>query len=53
MRTDIPDLARLIIASVGVALVGYGAWLHYAPLGFVLAGAMLFGVAVVGALRVR
>jgi len=44
-------VSRFIVAAAGVALVGYGAWLHYPPLGFVIGGLMLFGPALIGALR--
>lgn len=47
------DLARLAIAVVGAGLVGVGGYLHYPPIGFVAAGAMLFTIAVLGALRSR
>ncbi|CAO3445762.1 Phage protein [Azospirillum argentinense] len=52
-RDDAMDRARLFLALGGVALIGYGAWLHYPPAGFITAGALLFGVAVVGAVRAR
>lgn len=45
------DAARLGLAVCGASLVGYGAWLHYPPLGFVAGGAILFAIAVIGALR--
>lgn len=47
------DLARLAMAGAGSALVGIGGYLHYPPLGFAAAGAMLFSIALVGALRTR
>ncbi len=45
------DLVRLGMATAGAVLVGYGAWLHYPPLGFVAGGALLFATAVIGTLR--
>ena len=41
-------IVRDLAAFGGVALVGYGLWLHYPPLGFAAAGLMLFGLAVAG-----
>lgn len=32
----------VFIDIVSVALMSYGAWLHYPPLGFLLAGALLW-----------
>lgn len=42
---------RLALAVIGAGLLGYGAWLHYAPLGFAVGGAVLLGVSVIGSLR--
>lgn len=50
---DAMDAARLVLAILGSGLIGYGAWLHYPPAGFVAAGTLLFGVALLGALRAR
>ncbi|MBP2302533.1 hypothetical protein [Azospirillum picis] len=47
------DRVRLLLAASGVGLIGYGAWLHYPPAGFVTSGVLLFAVAMVGALRAR
>lgn len=47
------DVARLALGFGGAALIGYGGWLHYPPLGFAVAGALLFGVSLIGALRAR
>ncbi|MFP5513339.1 hypothetical protein TSH7_01300 [Azospirillum sp. TSH7] len=47
------DAARLVLAVVGAGLIGYGAWLHYPPAGFVSSGALVFAVAVIGAMRAR
>ena len=44
---------RLCLAVAGAALIGYGAWLHYPPLGFAAAGALLFAVSLIGTLRAR
>ena len=42
---------RLTLAVIGAALLGYGAWLHYAPLGYSVGGAVLLGISVIGAWR--
>jgi hypothetical protein len=47
------ETIRLALACIGAGLVGYGGWLHYAPLGYAVAGALLFTVAVVGTLRAK
>ncbi|MCL8382069.1 hypothetical protein [Xanthobacter aminoxidans] len=47
------DVARLGVAVLGTSLIGYGAWLHYPPAGFVAAGALLYAIAMIGALRTR
>jgi len=47
------EAGRVVLAIVGAGLVGVGGFLHYAPLGFAAAGAMLFSVALIGALRSR
>jgi hypothetical protein len=52
-RIDLVDTVRGIATLGGIALVGYGAWLHYPPLGFVAAGIMLAAVGVAAALRAR
>lgn len=52
-RNDVIDTLRALAGLGGVALVGYGAWLHYEPLGFLAAGVLLFGMAVAGTLRAR
>jgi len=49
----VADGVRLVVALLGAALVGYGGYLHYPPAGFISAGAMLFGVAILGQLRSR
>ncbi len=46
-----PDLVRLGLAVAGTGLIGFGAWLHYPPLGFAAAGALLFAIALIGTLR--
>jgi hypothetical protein len=50
-----PDLLRsaLIDGSIvlGGGLLAYGGWLMYAPLGFVVPGALLLGLGLVGARR--
>ena len=45
------DLARLVAAIGGLALLGYGCALAWHPLGFIVPGALLFGVGTIGALR--
>lgn len=46
-------VVQLVAGVGGIALVSYGAWLHYRPLGFAVGGALLFVVAVLGALRAK
>lgn len=53
VRDAAMDRARLLLAIAGTALIGYGAWLHYPPAGFIAAGALLVSVSVAGALRAR
>ena len=53
MKPSIVGVAQLLAGLGGIGLVGFGAWLHYPPLGFVAGGAMLFVVAMVGALRAK
>jgi hypothetical protein len=45
------DSLRLLLAAAGIALIGYGAWLHYPPLGFLVAGALVLALSVAGAMR--
>jgi hypothetical protein len=52
-RIDVVDTIRALASLGGIGLVGYGAWLHYPPLGFVSAGMMLAAVGVAAALRSR
>ena len=52
-RIDVVDSVRALATLGGIGLVGYGAWLHYPPLGFVSAGVMLAAVGVAAALRAR
>ncbi|MDF2621761.1 MAG: hypothetical protein K0S00_4420 [Xanthobacteraceae bacterium] len=47
------DATRLALAAAGAILVGIGGWLHYPPLGFAAGGAMLYAVAVIGALKAK
>ena len=44
---------RELVGFAGAALMGYGAWLHYPPLGYVVGGASLLVLAVIGTLRQR
>lgn len=48
---DYMSLVRLILALAGAALMGYGGWLAWEPLGFLLPGALLVAVAFVGEIR--
>lgn len=43
-----PVVIRDLVGLVGIALIAYGAWLMYAPAGFMVAGVLL----VVGVLLV-
>lgn len=52
-RIDVVDSARALATLGGIGLVGYGAWLHYPPLGFIAAGALLVAFGAVAALRAR
>lgn len=47
------DQARMLLAMGGAGLIGYGAWLHYPPAGFIVAGTLLFAVAIIGSVRAR
>lgn len=51
MKFDLADTLRAIAALAGIGLVGYGAWLHYPPLGFITAGVMLAGLGLLATLR--
>lgn len=42
---------REIVGLAGAALAGYGAWQAYPPAGFMVAGGILVGLAVLGTLR--
>ncbi|ARM12122.1 MULTISPECIES: hypothetical protein [Rhizobium] len=42
---------RELAGAAGAALAGYGAWLSYPPAGFMVAGGILVGLAVIGTLR--
>ena len=42
---------RDLLGIVGVGLLGFGAWLHYPPLGFMVAGGALVVLTVLGTLR--
>lgn len=52
-REDSLDLARFTLVVGGIAMLGYGSWLHYRPLGFVVAGAATLIVAAVAVWRKR
>ena len=47
----IVGLVQLAMGVGGIGLCGYGAWLAWPPAGFVVWGALLFGVAAYGATR--
>ncbi|MBB4574399.1 MULTISPECIES: hypothetical protein [Rhizobium] len=42
---------RELTGAAGAALAGYGAWMSYPPAGFMVAGGILVGLAVIGTLR--
>lgn len=42
---------RDIAGLIGVGLLGYGAWLHYPPLGFAVGGGALLLLVIAGTLR--
>lgn len=46
-----PAAIRDVAGITGVALLSYGAWLHYPPLGFIVAGAILVALAVYGTIK--
>lgn len=45
------QILREVVGTLGAAIAGYGAWLHYPPAGFMVGGGVLVGLAVVGTLR--
>ena len=45
------DTARGLLTLVGIGLLGYGAWLHYPPLGFMVGGGILAAICLVATLR--
>jgi hypothetical protein len=47
------DLTRFGLVIGGIGLLGYGAWLHYPPLGYVTGGAALLVVVLIGLWRSR
>lgn len=47
------DLARFVMTTGGVGLLGYGAWLHYPPLGYATAGGAVLFFVIVGMWRAR
>ena len=50
----LPDATRNVVGICGAALMAYGAWLIYAPAGFIVGGVMLIaGVALSAATAVR
>lgn len=47
MKALLPDLRDLVVFG-GIALASYGAWLIFAPAGFIVGGAALFYVGMFG-----
>lgn len=47
------DVFRDLFGLAGSGLAGYGAWLHYQPLGYVLGGTLMVTLAVIGSIRGR
>ena len=44
-------LAQNLLAILGAGFVAYGAWLIYAPAGFIVGGLFMLSVGVIGSLR--
>lgn len=44
-------MLRDLIGIAGICLAGYGTWLIYQPAGFIVAGAAMFGMSIVGTWR--
>lgn len=44
---------RELAGAAGAVVMGYGAWLHYAPLGFIVGGGAVLALAILGTLRQR
>lgn len=42
---------RELFGMAGAGLAGYGAWLHYQPAGFMVGGAIMVALCIVGTLR--
>lgn len=49
--TSMAQHFRDAVAIVGTGMIGYGAWLWWPPAGFMLPGALLVAIWVVGTLR--
>jgi hypothetical protein len=49
----VAGIVREVIGVVGVILVGVGGWLHYPPLGLMLAGGSLVGLAIISTISGR
>lgn len=45
------DAARGLLTLLGIGLLGYGAWLHYPPLGFMAGGSLITAICIVATLR--
>lgn len=42
---------REVFGIAGCGFAGYGAWLHYPPLGFAVGGALMVALAIVGTMK--
>lgn len=47
----VADLVRMGLAAIGTAFAGIGGYLYYPPLGFAVAGVMVYAIAVIGSLK--
>lgn len=46
-------IVREVIGIVGVVMIGIGGWLHYPPLGLMLGGGTLVGLAIISTISGR
>jgi hypothetical protein len=44
---------RDLFGIAGTVLTGYGAWLHYPPLGFAVGGGLMVALTIAGTIRDR
>lgn len=49
----VASIVREVVGLSGVALIGVGGWLHYPPLGLMLAGGTLVGIAITSTIMGR